>query len=344
MVLQIDVHQINWHHHIQAMLDNHNNGTVYMANHLLQIAPISLPIFIIMLGGYIANKVYDFDHTASTSLARLLFYIIMPITLFFDISQLPISQVLIWDYMLTYFLASVCIITISVLLSKYSFKRTLPNIIINAMASTHANTAYIALPLFLILFKTIVPVASIILVQVIFNFIILFGLDVSTNHSGRPADPYTPFFVLINNPILMGTLLGLIFSYFQIGLPHAILSTLSIVSQSASFIALFALGLSLGSSKFKLNKQQKLEISSLIFLKTLLHPIAACLIGYYVFNLSGFLLTAVTLMAAMPTAKNLFIFSERYQVGLERANSIILVTTILSIVTINSILFLSDLL
>ena len=71
------------------------------------------------------------------------------------------------------------------------------------------------------------------------------------------------------------------------------------------------------------DRKQKFEISSLIFFKTILHPICAFFIAYYVFGLSGFLLTAVTLMAAMPTAKNLFVFAERYKVGVERANIIV---------------------
>lgn len=304
----------------------------------MDILITSLPIFLIIFSGYIANKLNAFNQDASPILAKILFYIIMPITLFFDISKLPISQILIWDYMLAYFLSSVAIIVASIIISKYFFKRKTPDIIINAMASTHSNTAYIAIPLFLTLFKTIVPVASIIIVQVFFNFLILFGLDVSADSNKKYAHHYKALLIVFENPILLGTLLGLTFSYFQIETPNIIQSTFSIVSHSASFVALFALGLSLGSSKLVFDRKQKFEISTLIFFKTILHPVAAFFIGYYVFSLSGFFLTSVTLMAAMPTAKNLFVFAERYKVGLERANIIVLVTTLISIVTINLIL------
>ncbi len=307
----------------------------------MSIITISFPIFLIILVGYVASKFHILAHNATDLLTRLLFYIVMPITLFFDIAKLPIAQTLAWNYMGSYFLSSIVIITISVMLSRSLFNRNTPNLIINAMASTHTNTAYLALPLFLIIYKTVTPVASIIIVQTLFNFLILFGLDVSTNRSSRHANHYAALLVIFENPILLGTLLGLAFSYFHVVLPEVIYSSCSIVSQSASFIALFALGLSLGIPQLALNRKQKYEISILVILKTLIHPLVAFLIGYYLFDLSGFLLTALTLMAAMPTAKNLFVFARRYQVGSERANIIVLITTIVSIVTISLILLAS---
>ena len=308
---------------------------------IMSILNISLPIFFIIFSGYIATRFSYFDKYASDLLARLLFYIVMPITLFFDISKLPISETLVWDYMGSYFFASVIVIVLSMILSRFFFKRDVPNLIINAVASTHTNTAYLALPLFLMVFKTVTPVAAIIIVQTLFNFLILFGLDVSTNRSGRGVNHITALLVIVENPILIATFLGLAFSFFHIALPEIIYLSCNTVSQSASFIALFALGLSLGISQLGLNKKQKFEISLLVMLKTLIHPFAAFLVGYYLFGLSGFLLTALILMSAMPTAKNLFIFAKRYQVGSERANIIVLVTTIISIFTINVILLAS---
>ena len=297
-------------------------------------------VFFIILLGCISSVSHLFDQDASTVLVRLVFYIIMPVTLFVDIAQLPIHQILIWDYIGAYFLSYLSIASISILLSKSLFKRNAPNLIINGMASAHGNTAFIALPLFLTTFKTLVPVAIVIIIHQFFNFFILFGLDVLTRQKKEASHHRAILFVMVKNPIIIGTYLGLIFSYFHIGLPHVVHATCTLISHSASFIALFALGLSLGSSAMSFDKRQTFEIVMLIFLKTLLHPLAAFLIAYYVFGLSGFMLTAVTLMAAMPTAKNVFIFSERYRVAYKRANVVVLATTIVSMLVINMILLL----
>ena len=128
----------------------------------------SLPIFIIIIAGYLIALFKLFDKDASQVLVSLVFYIIMPITLFLDIARLPISHTLKWDYMGAYFFTSIIVMLISVGMSRYLFARDRANLIINAMASTHTNTAYLALPLFLALFKKVSPVASIIIVQALF--------------------------------------------------------------------------------------------------------------------------------------------------------------------------------
>jgi malonate transporter and related proteins len=159
----------------------------------------SLPIFIIIIAGYLFALFNFFDKEASVVLIRLIFYIIMPITLFLDIAQLPISNTLRWDYMGAYFFTSIVVMLISIIMSRYLFARDRSNLIINAMASTHTNTAYLALPLFLLLFKTVSPVASIIIVQAVFNFFILLGMDVTTGAKQNKSYSYTIFAVSSTN-------------------------------------------------------------------------------------------------------------------------------------------------
>ena len=204
------------------------------------------------------------------------------------------------------------------------------------MASIHTNTAYIALPLFLLLFNTASPVASIIIVQSIFNFIILFMLDTFTYSTEKNKHmTHRAFSVFWKNPILIGILTGVVFSYFHIELPDMLEKTFAIVSQSAPFLALFSLGLSLSFINTALNKKDFFEITTLVFLKSFLHPLVAFLVGHYLFKLTGFWLFAVIFIAAMPSPKNLFIFAKRYQTGEDRASLIVFTTTVISVVTLN---------
>ena len=131
----------------------------------------TLPIFLIILIGYLLARFKLVKNDASDLLARLIFYFIMPITLFIDLARLPIHQVLSWPYLFSYFITSITLICITCIISCYVFqKKEIPDLVINAMATTQTNTAYLALPIFLLLFKTVVPVAGVIVVQAIFNF------------------------------------------------------------------------------------------------------------------------------------------------------------------------------
>lgn len=296
---------------------------------------ITLPIVLIILGGYLAVKLKLFNQEMSDTLISLLFYVIMPITLFFHVSQLPLTTTLAWGYMGAYFLSSISVITLCTLLSRYLFKRDIPNLIINAMGATHSNTAYLALPIFLMLFHTAAPVASIIIVQTVFNFMILFGLDVSTKRSGRKLGVFAIGMLIFENPILLGTLLGLACSYFNVHLPSVLYATCKITSQSASFIALFALGLSLDMPQTDTQRTPWPEITLIVLLKCFMHPCMAYLIGRYGMHLSGFTLKSVVLMAAMPSAKNTFVFAKRYAVGAQRANLLVLLATLVSMISID---------
>jgi malonate transporter and related proteins len=297
----------------------------------------SLPIFLIILLGYLLVRFKVSSSSTSGFLVNLLFFVIMPITLFSDIAKLPIHQTLNWPYMGAYFCASLSVMVLSFFTVRIIHKLSTRETLIALMASTQTNTAYLALPLFLFLFHTITPVASIILVQVIFNFAFLLGLEISktqTRHYWRAA-----ITTLWKAPILIGILLGLGASYIHLSLPHIIEQSFKMVSNSAIFLALLALGMSLAEPREPRSTQENIQTLWIILLKSIIHPVVAFLLGRYVFELSGFTLTALTLMASMPTAKNVFVFAKRYQAGADRANVIVLTTTCISVVSTNLILY-----
>ena len=221
--------------------------------------------------------------------------------------------------------------------SHYGFKRKASDLVINAMAATQTNTAYLAIPISLVLFHTINPVAGIILVQIVFNFLVIFSLEYfSQKHQ------YTMLqligVVLWRMPILMAIILGLIISLLHITLPAIVQATCLVVQRSAPFIALLVLGLSLSASRPSFTHKERGEVGLLIVFKSFIHPLAALLVGWFIFHLPTFWLHSLVLMAAMPTAKNLYIFAKQYQVGESRANIIVVATTIVAMVMINVIL------
>ena len=70
-----------------------------------------------------------------------------------------------------------------------------------------------------------------------------------------------------------------------------------------------------------------------------MHPTVAYIIGKTL-GLDATRLSMLVLMCSMPTAKNLFIFAQQYQVGVARSNWVVFLTTVLSIFSIPFILHL----
>jgi hypothetical protein len=75
-------------------------------------------------------------------------------------------------------------------------------------------------------------------------------------------------------------------------------------------------------------------------LKLVVQPLVAYLIGAYVVGLSGHALLAVTVIAALPTAQNVFTFAMRYGHGVVLTRDAIFFSTVLSLPVILGITWL----
>jgi malonate transporter and related proteins len=82
------------------------------------------------------------------------------------------------------------------------------------------------------------------------------------------------------------------------------------------------------------------QVGTLVLLKLVIQPIAAYLIGAYAVGLDGRDLLAVTVIAALPTAQNVFTLAMRYERGVILARDTIFVATLLSVPVILGITWL----
>jgi malonate transporter len=60
-------------------------------------------------------------------------------------------------------------------------------------------------------------------------------------------------------------------------------------------------------------------------------PVAAWLLGDFVFDLSRDELFVAVVLAGLPSAQNVFTYAQRYQTGVVVARDTVLVTTVLSV-------------
>lgn len=298
----------------------------------------TLPVFIIILLAYLCAKFRYVEASLTDSLTSLLFKVVMPLALFHEISTFSIQELANWPYVCTFVVSAVIMATLGVVISKFIFKRSGSECVINAMASTHVNTAFMALPIFLLLFHNALPVASIMVVQAFATFIILTSLEILTKREKQHWFKLLPK-IFLRNPILIGIILGVIASSIHSQFPAPVEKTLVIITHSAAFMALFALGLSLYQPNIETRKiSNGIELVVISLLKTLLHPLLAFALGRFAFHLEGFNLLAVTLMAAMPTAKHCYIIANRYKIRPIRASFFVIGATLCSIVGIEVVL------
>lgn len=307
-------------------------------NMILLVAPIML----VVLSGYLSGKFELLSEESNITFTRFAFFIAMPCQLFTDFSNTPISQTFNVKY-ISAFALSILLTGFAVFLyTRLILKSPLSESALNIMGSSQVNTAYFAIPLFILVFDNPTPVLPILIFQVlILTTIVLLMIE----HDVRRRYTYNQSFLLFNiakifikNPVIMGSILGVIFSYFNLPTPTVVSKFLNLLGVTAAPLALFALGQSLHFDLNKIRKKDLAELAILTTTKLIILPLIAFLIGKYAFHLDRFWLASLVIMAAMPAPKNMFIFAIRYNLNVYKASTVVALTTLISFITLNILL------
>ena len=137
-------------------------------------------------------------------------------------------------------------------------------------ATSQVNTAYLAIPIFILMFNDPTPVIPILFFQVIILTTILLSLiEVDRNNINTVSfSIYRKIkrflYIPLKNPIIIASCIGVLFSYYAISIPIPVLSTLKLLGQTAAPLALFALGQSMYQDLRCLDKEDIFEIITLV--------------------------------------------------------------------------------
>jgi malonate transporter len=105
---------------------------------------------------------------------------------------------------------------------------------------------------------------------------------------------------------------------------------ISLVGGMAVPGALLAFGISLRLGG-PIGSGQRLEVAWIAVLKLVVQPAAAYLLARFAFGLDDHQVFGITVMAALPTAQNVFVYASRFERSVLLARDSIAVTTVLSV-------------
>ena len=138
---------------------------------------------------------------------------------------------------------------------------------------------------------------------------------------------------MLKDPLIITSVVSLLFSYFNLKLPVFINNTIEMLSTMGSPLMLIAVG-----SGLKINtiKADKIAIIIVTILKLILMPLIAYLIFKYVIildNTENFNIAVLTV--ALPTALSNYVLIKKFDGDTELCSALITITTILSFFTIS---------
>ena len=310
---------------------------------MLTVIPIVLPIFGLILAGWVARRIGVFSAHATGELNRFVVYLALPALLFDIVAKARWSDIWQTGFIAAFTISTGLVFVLTVVL-RLRGPRNLADAAIDGLNAAYANTGFIGFPLVVAALghEGLAPtlIATIVTVCVLFALaLILIEIGIQTErHPARMAMKVSKS--LGTNPLLVAPLAGGIFLAFGIATPTPVERFLTLLGSAASPCALVALGLFL-AEKREAARAPFGHVAALVTLKLLIHPLATWLLAARILHLSPILVHTAVLMSALPTGTGPFMVSEFYGREAGMTSRVVLLSTIVSVLTLTAYLALA---
>lgn len=200
------------------------------------------------------------------------------------------------------------------------------------MAASYTNAGNLGLPIAQHLLGDMTWMAPILLLQVgLLQPFGLASLDIAAARAkGLRLSPLRYLSLPLRNPLTVAILVGLVVNVARLEPPQWLTSAVSLVGGMAVPMMLIAFGVSLRLDALPGTGPQAREVWTLQVLKVVVMPIAALGVGVAI-GLDRHQLLAVAVIAALPTAQNIFVIASRYRESMPVARDSVFWSTILTV-------------
>ena len=293
-------------------------------------------IWAVIAVGWLMAQLKVLDVTAQGVLSRVSFYVGVPALLFSSMVKADVARVFSYHVIVS-ILAIAITLAIYLVLAGTLWKRSAGHKVIGGFASCYVNANNMGLPIAAYVLGDTTWVAPILLIQVIFlqplGLSILDGL--AARREGREPSWLVNATLPMRNPMTIGVLAGLVVNMAELRLPAVLLDTAGLVGGIAVPAMLIAFGISLrlGPLPGQGNLAETLTIS---VLKVIVMPAVAFALAR-LFGLDAQTTLAVTVLAGLPTAQNVFVFAMRGEEAVQLARDSIFITSFAAIPAVTAL-------
>lgn len=286
-------------------------------------------IVLVVAVGFVLGRFNVLGTDAQQVISRLVFSAGTPALLFVTLTEADLNSVISPGLAVTA-LSTTAIALLYAGIARFALKRSTGETVIGALAASYVNAGNLGIPITVFVLGDAAYVAPVMLFQVVVMAPVAYAiLDLDAQ---KASDPVWKRVVRpLHNPITIGSGLGMLVSGTGMTIPDLIYQPIELVAGMAVPGALIAFGLSLSSGWRMTSPPPRLDLTLISVLKLVIHPALTFVLAFFVFQLSGILLLAVTLFAALPTAQNVLIAAIRYNRGPGLARQAALITTASSI-------------
>ncbi|MEH7547738.1 AEC family transporter [Neobacillus vireti] len=296
---------------------------------------VVLPVFLLIASGVLLHRKFKFD---MSTLSKLNTYFLMPSVGFVNIYQNNVGGETLVHIIGFLVIQCTCLIIISAAISKTAkFDNGLSSTFKNSIVLNNAGN--FGLPVSQLVFQHNPLGASIQIVVMIFQNLLTYtyGLFNSVSVDQRGFKALKEF---LKNPVIYAFLLGLILHSCHVKIPSFIWAPIHNTSNAFLAVALVTLGAQSAYIKISLFS---LPLFLSLFGRLILSPLIAMVI-ITTLNLDGTTAQALFIASSFPTSRNSALFALEYGNYPEYAAQVVLMSTILSMITVTTVVYLSTIL
>jgi malonate transporter len=300
---------------------------------------IVLPVFGIILTGYLAGRLELLGRDSAAALNRFVFFFALPPALFIVMARAPIEKIFNWPFIGAFVGGSLLTLLIALVAGRFWFRQDVATLSVAGFAAAFGNVFLMGLPLLLTAYgpdgaqPSIVAALSITILFICGAIAVLESVRATEPTTLRVAGQLAT--TIFRNPVVIAPLLGILFAIMALPLPKAASNYFDLMAAAVAPAALFSLGLSLIDRKLTGNAT---EVIWLTALKVIVNPILTFALVSYIFVLDPLWAQAAIILSAMPIGANPYIIAQQYNVHVETVSSAIVVSTGVSVITVSLLL------
>jgi len=293
-------------------------------------------VWAIIIAGYLVGRRGVLGPHGQEILSKFSFYVASPPLLFLTISEADIARM--FSAPLLVAAVSAVLTTLAFAgLSRWVLRRDTASTVMGAQAASQVNSANLGIPIATFVLGDATQVVPVLLFQLALNTPVYLTI-MDTLADGRRPSLRTVLQNVVTNPMIVGSALGILFAVTGWQLPEVVEQPVRLVSGASIPAMLMAFGISLvGAAPLRRGAGPRRDVALAAGFKLLLHPALAFLFARFVLGLDGHLLYAVVVMAALPTAQNIYVAAVRYGRAEVLCRDTVLVTTVVAMLTMAAV-------
>ncbi len=304
---------------------------------MLYVFNVVLPVFALILIGYISGRSGKLGESASTELNRFVVWLALPAQLF-NFAANSTWQSLWQPGFILAFATSCLIVYFIIFFISWYRKPDLALASFSGLSASYSNTGYMGIPLCILALGQDGFAPAVIATFIVFGMFALATvfIEIGTLAHKKSHDIVLSVITsLCSNPLLIAPVAGLIWSSTNLPLYDPLQQSIAFLAAAASPCALVSIGL------FLIQKQKTVAHDAWgpSIGKLIVQPLIAWVIASPILNLPSLWVNAAVILSALPTGTGPFMLAQYYSADGRTISRVVLLTTMGSLLTLSLFLW-----